>query len=167
MKILVLDGNQNQAVAAVRSLADAGHEVRVGEANPWSKAGWSRFSSGSFQYPNPEQDATGFLSRIAEIASQQAGTLVLPMTEATTLPISARREMLVSAGARLVVPNHSDVLRAFNKDDMVRLASSFGIAVPKTVLVRNTDDARRAGVELKFPVVLSPAVRLSLNPMEA
>src|SRR5262249_41328521 len=101
-------------------------------------------------------DATGFLSRIAEIASQQAGTLVLPMTEATTLPISARREMLVSAGARLVVPDHSDVLRAFNKDDMVRLASSFGLAVPKTVLVRNTDDARRAGMELKFPVVLKP-----------
>ena len=156
MRILVLDGNQNQAVAAVRSLADAGHEVRVGEANPWSKAGWSRFCSGSFEYPNPEQDATGFLSRIAEIASQQAGTLVLPMTEATTLPISARREMLVSAGARLVVLDHSDVLRAFNKDEMVRLASSFGVAVPKTVLVRNTDEARRAGAELKFPVVLKP-----------
>jgi predicted ATP-grasp superfamily ATP-dependent carboligase len=156
MKILVLDGNQNQAVAAVRSLADAGHEVLVGEANPWSKAGWSRFSRGSVQYPNPEQDAAGFLSRIAGFASLHAGTLVLPMTEATTLPISAQRDVLLSAGARLVLPDHSDVMRAFNKDEMVRLASSLGVAVPKTVLVSNTDDARRAGMELKFPVVLKP-----------
>jgi predicted ATP-grasp superfamily ATP-dependent carboligase len=156
MRILVLDGNQNQAVAAVRSLADAGHEVLVGEANPWSKAGWSRFCKGSFHYPNPERDAEGFLSRIAELASQHTGTLVLPMTEATTLPVSARREMLTSSGARLVLPDHFDVVRAFNKDEMVRLASSLGVAVPKTVVVRNAEDAKRAVAELKFPVVLKP-----------
>ena len=34
MRILVLDGNQNQAVASVRSLADAGHEVLVGARDP-------------------------------------------------------------------------------------------------------------------------------------
>ena len=152
----MLDGNQNQSVAAVRSLADAGHEVLVGEANSWSKAGWSRFCKASFQYPNPEQDTEAFLSRIAELAAQHAGTMVLPMTEATTLPLSARREVLVSAGSRLVLPDHSDVLRAFNKNEMVGLASSLGIAVPKTVLVRNSDDAKRAGAELKFPVVLKP-----------
>src|SRR5215469_9287948 len=145
MRILVLDGNQNQAVAAVRSLADAGHEVLVGESSPWSKAGWSRFSTGTFQYPNPEADAAGFLRRIAETARQHTGTMVLPMTEATTLPISAQRDVLLSSGARLVLPDHSNVLRAFNKDEMVRLASSLGVAVPKTVLVKNTDDARRAG----------------------
>jgi predicted ATP-grasp superfamily ATP-dependent carboligase len=156
MRILVLDGNQNQAVAAVRSLADAGREVLVGEANPWSKAGWSRFCKGSFQYPNPERDTEGFLSRIAELASQHTGTLVLPMTEATTLPISARRELLTSTGARLVLPDRSDVMRAFNKDEMGRLASSLGVAVPNTVLVRNADDAKRAASELKFPVVLKP-----------
>ena len=152
----MLDGNQNQSVAAVRSLADAGHEVLVGEANPWSKAGWSRFCQESFQYPNPEQDAESFLSRIVEVASQRAGTMVLPMTEATTLPVSARRELLVSAGARLVLPDHSDVLRAFNKHEMVRLAASLGVAVPKTILLRNSDDAKRAGAELQFPVVLKP-----------
>jgi predicted ATP-grasp superfamily ATP-dependent carboligase len=156
MRVLVLDGNQNQAVAAVRSLADAGHEVLVGEANPWSKAAWSRFCRESFPYPNPEQDAEGFLSRIVEFASPQPGTLVLPMTETTTLPISARRDVLAAAGARLVLPDHSDVVRAFNKDEMVRLASSLDVAVPKTIMVRNIEDANRAIAELTFPVVLKP-----------
>ena len=152
----MLDGNQNQAVASVRSLADAGHDVLVGESSPWSKAGWSRFCRGTFQYPNPEEDAAGFIARISEIAKPQPGTLVLPMTEATTLPVSAQRNTLLSDGARLVLPDHADVLRAFNKNEMVRLAASIGIAVPKTVTVSNIEDARRACQALKFPLVLKP-----------
>lgn len=156
MRILVLDGNQNQAVASVRSLADAGHEVLVGEASPWSKAGWSRFCRGTFQYPNPEEDGAEFIARISEVAKQQPGTLVLPMTEATTLPVSAQRDVLFADGARLVLPDHADVLRACNKNEMVQLAASIGVAVPKTVAVSNVDDARRAGEVLQFPVVLKP-----------
>jgi predicted ATP-grasp superfamily ATP-dependent carboligase len=167
MRILVLDGNQNQAVASVRSLADAGHEVLVGEASPWSKAGWSRFCRGTFQYPNPEEDASGFIARISEIAKPQPGTLVLPMTEATTLPVSAQRDALLSEGAGLVLPDHSDVLRAFNKNEMVQLATSIGIVVPKTVAVSNVADARRAGQVLKFPVVLKPRSSVETQPYGA
>ena len=106
MKILVLDGNQNQAVASVRSLAKAGHEVLAGETSSWSKAGWSRYCSGMFDYPDPEQDVAGFVGRIREIAKQDSGTLVLPMTEVTTLPLSAQRSLILSTGARLVFPAH-------------------------------------------------------------
>ena len=149
MRILVLDGNQNQAVASVRSLADAGHEVLVGKSNSWSKAGWSRFCKGAFEYPNPEKDSPAFIARLSEIAKQQPGTLVLPMTEATTLPISAHRDKLLSVGARLVLPDHAEVLRAFNKNEMVQLASSLGIAVPRTVAISHEDDLRRAGETLR------------------
>lgn len=156
MRILVLDGNQNQAVASVRSLADAGHEVLVGESSSWSKAGWSRFSKATFEYPNPEKDYSGFIERIAEVAKQQSGTLVMPMTEATMLPISAQRERLLSSGARLVLPDHGDVLRAFNKHEMVQLASSIGITIPKTRAVSTEDDLRQAAQMLTFPLVLKP-----------
>jgi len=156
MRVLVLDGNQNQAVASVRSLAKAGHEVLVGESSPWSKAGWSRHCSGTFEYPDPERDVAGLIARIREIAGQQPGTLVLPMTEVTTLPLSAQRDVLLSSGARLVLPAHEDVLRAFNKDEMVRLAASLGVAVPNTMAVSNSEDARRAGQRLCFPVVIKP-----------
>ena len=40
MRVLVLDGNENQAVACVRSLAKGGHVVSVGADSSWSKAGW-------------------------------------------------------------------------------------------------------------------------------
>jgi predicted ATP-grasp superfamily ATP-dependent carboligase len=156
MRILVLDGNQNQAVASVRSLADAGHEVLVGESSSWSKAGWSRFAKGTFEYANPEKDSSSFIERISAVAKQRSGTLIMPMTEATMLPISAQRERLLSSGARLVLPDHVDVLRAFNKNEMVQLASSIGIAIPRTRAVSNEDDLRQASQTLKFPLVLKP-----------
>jgi predicted ATP-grasp superfamily ATP-dependent carboligase len=156
VRILVLDGNQNQAVASVRSLANAGHEVLAGASNSWSKAGWSRSSHATFQYPDPHKDVSAFVARIAEVATQQSGTLVLPMTEATTLPLSAQREVLQNAGAKLVLPSHDDVLRAFNKEETVRLAAALGIAVPKTTSVSSEDEARAACEATKFPVVLKP-----------
>jgi predicted ATP-grasp superfamily ATP-dependent carboligase len=156
VRILVLDGNQNQAVASVRSLAKAGHEVLVGESSSWSKAGWSRSCRGFFRYPDPHHDASSFVARISEVSAQQSGTLVLPMTEATTLPLSAQRDTLLAAGARLVLPSRADVLRAFDKQETVRLAASLGIAVPKTTVVCNAEDARNVGQETTFPVVLKP-----------
>jgi predicted ATP-grasp superfamily ATP-dependent carboligase len=156
MRVLVLDGNQNQAVASVRSLAQAGHRVLVGESARWSKAGWSRFSRGTFQYPGPREDAAAFVRRIAEVAGEEPGTLVLPMTEATTLPISRCSDLLIAARARLVLPEHSNVVRAFDKHAMIVLAASLGIAVPKTTMIRSAAEARDLARSISHPVVLKP-----------
>jgi predicted ATP-grasp superfamily ATP-dependent carboligase len=154
MRVLVLDGNQNQAVAAVRSLARAGHEVWAGESSSWSKAGWSQSCHETFQYPVPHRDPSAFVERIAELA--HSGALVLPMTEATMLPLSAQREALLASGARMVVPSHGDVLRAFDKQETTRLATSLGVSVPKTMVVTNIEEANHARDTLSFPVVLKP-----------
>ena len=167
MRVLVLDGNQNQAVAAVRSLARAGHRVLVGESTSWSKAGWSRSSSGTFRYPSPQEDASAFVARIVEITRAEPGTLVLPVTEATTLPLSVSRDAVFGAGGRMVLPAHSDLLRAFDKAETTRLAASLGIAVPKTFLITNSDDASRVRDVIPFPMVLKPRSSEELGPRGA
>ncbi|MFZ0772490.1 MAG: ATP-grasp domain-containing protein [Candidatus Sulfotelmatobacter sp.] len=156
MKILVLDGNQNQAVASVRSLARQGHMVRVGESHPWSKAGWSRYCSGSFQYASPESDPQRFLSDIVAEVAKEGHPLVLPMTEATTLLISGGRERLLAAGAQLVLPSHADLLRAVDKRQTTALAQSLGIAIPKTYAVSGVEEVREISRGMQFPVVLKP-----------
>ena len=156
MRVLVLDGNQNQAVASVRSLARQGHTVLVGESSSWSKAGWSRHCHGSFQYPAPQKDADAFIRRLTEMVREQPGTLVLPMTEATTLPVSEQRDALRTAGARLVLPAHRDLLRAFNKAETTRLACSLGISVPVTVTLAHDSEAAQAAKSITYPVVLKP-----------
>ncbi|HEY0003481.1 MAG TPA: ATP-grasp domain-containing protein [Pyrinomonadaceae bacterium] len=156
MRILVLDGNENQSVACVRSLARAGHSVSVGADSSWSKAGWSRFSHSSFQYISPQQDAAAFVERIAMEAGREAGTLVLPMTEQTTLPLSAARARILERGGRLVLPAHETVLRAFDKQQTTRLAASLGIDVPQTSLLLERKQAEEFAVAARYPVVLKP-----------
>lgn len=156
MRVLVLDGNENQAVACVRSLGSAGHEVVVGAATSWSKAGWSRFATSSVTYKPPQVDSAEFIRSIVDLIRGYEGTLVLPMTERTTLPISEHRAQLLEAGARLVLPPHENVLRAFDKSYTTQLASSLGCAVPWTVRLTTEDEARGFAETARYPVVLKP-----------
>jgi predicted ATP-grasp superfamily ATP-dependent carboligase len=154
MNILVLDANQNQAVASVRSLARAGHTVFAGESSSWSKAGWSRSCSGQMKYVSPRQNVDAFLNDLFAFVRQNPGILILPMTEATTLPVSEHRDSLVGAGSRLVLPEHEDLLRAFDKDETTRLAASLGVAFPKTIVIANGQQAHDVSPSLSYPVVL-------------
>jgi predicted ATP-grasp superfamily ATP-dependent carboligase len=163
MNVLVLDGNQNQAVASVRSLAHSGHSVFVGEATAWSKAGWSRSCMGTLRYPPPQNQTGAFVQAIATFVQQRPGTLVLPMTEATTLPISANRDLLIASGGRLVLPAHADLLRAFDKDETTRLAASLGVPVPKTVLITSAEQAEKVAKSASYPVVLKPRASEELS----
>jgi predicted ATP-grasp superfamily ATP-dependent carboligase len=154
MRVLVLDGNENQAVACVRSLARAGHSVSVGADSSWSKAGWSRFSLSSFQYASPQRDASAFIESLAEEVRREPDTLVLPMTERTALPLSAEREKILEAGGRLLLPPHETVLRAFDKEQTTRLAESLGINVPRTTLIHDSEQALALAASSSYPLVL-------------
>jgi predicted ATP-grasp superfamily ATP-dependent carboligase len=156
MRILVLDGDQNQAVACVRSLALGGHTVFAGESRPWSKASWSRFSAGSCQYASPQLRPSQFLDDLLAECQKERGTLVLPMTEASTLVISAHRDRFAAANARLVLPSHADLLRAVDKRLTTDLAQSLGMVVPKTATVQCAEPIPAAVQNLRFPVVLKP-----------
>jgi len=156
MRILVLDGNQNQAVACVRSLAQQGHTVWVGESRSWSKAGWSRFCAGTFQYSPMQLNPDRFIDDVLAQCKKEPGTLVLPMTEASTLVISAHRERLAEIGARFALPAHDDLLRAVDKSKTTELAESVGMAVPKTLTFKCAE-ARSVDLRgLRFPLVVKP-----------
>jgi predicted ATP-grasp superfamily ATP-dependent carboligase len=157
MDVIVLDGNENQAVAAARSLAAAGHRVVVGASTSWSKAGWSRASAETFRYTSPQQDPEAFIDDLLKCVRRLHQPLLLPMTERTTLPISAMRDRLHVAGARTVLPDHEVVLRAFDKRQTLALAESLGIRVPKTVVITSVAVADSIADELPYPVVLKPS----------
>ena len=163
MNVLILDGNENQAVACARSLGRAGHSVRVGSPSSWCKAGMSRWCSRSFVYRDPQEDTKDFISTVLDEARKCPGTLVLPMTEGTTLPLSSCRDQLFAASAQLVLPPHDVVLRAFDKSATIDLARSLGIAVPETSLLEQGDCPELVAATLRFPVVLKPRSSFETN----
>lgn len=158
MRAIILDGNENQAVAATRSLSRAGYAVTVGSAESWSKAGWSRDAAGSFTYPSPGSDPAGFIQRLTHELTRGGPAVVMPMTEASTIPVSLQRAELEAAGGMMLLPPHDVLLRVFDKRGMTELAKSLGIAVPRTWVVEAETDAAMLARELPYPVVLKPNV---------
>jgi predicted ATP-grasp superfamily ATP-dependent carboligase len=167
MRVLVLDGNENQAVACVRSLTRAGHYVVVGAPTSWSKAGWSRSCKGTFVYASPQHDPRSFVRCIGDQAHSVPGTLVLPLTEWTTLPLSARREEIFAVGGRLVLPPHDTVLRAFDKNTTVCVAQTQGVRVPRTALLIEGIHARQQAEVFPYPAVLKPRRSVEAGPSGA
>jgi predicted ATP-grasp superfamily ATP-dependent carboligase len=158
VRAIVLDGNENQAVAATRSLARGGYRVTVGSTESWSKAGWSRRAAGSFTYPSPASDPDAFVRRLVLELAQGGPAVVMPMTESSTIPVSLHRAEIEAAGGRLLLPPHDVLLRVFDKSGMTELARSLGIAVPRTWVVETETDVATLARELPYPVVLKPNV---------
>lgn len=159
MTIIVLDGNENQAVAAVRSLSSAGHHVIVGSETSWSKAGWSRGCRATFTYLSPEHDVAGFLNGVLSALRSLGEAIVLPMTERSMLPLSQERARIQAGGGYLVLPAHERVIEACSKPVTSGLASRLGIPVPGTMTLGDDPvEARRVSTELTYPVVLKPAM---------
>lgn len=156
MNVIILDGNENQAVASVRSLGKARYRVAVGATESWSKAGWSKYCSLAFRYPGPEFGASDFVSSIAERVSAIRGGLVVPMTEETTLPLSEHRQRIFEAGGKLVLPAHPVVLQAFDKNYTTNLARSLGIRVPETCSIQHAEEAIHLAETFPLPAVLKP-----------
>ena len=165
MDVIVLDGNENQAVACVRSLASQGHRVHVGASTSWSKAGWSRDATSTFEYPASQDDVNAFIACVVERARQIPGVLVLPLTERTTLPVSEHRDQFGSVGAKLVLPAHDRVLQAFDKERTTQLASSLGIPVPKTAVLRTVSEIDEGAKYVGFPAVLKPRSSEEVTPV--
>ena len=158
VRAIILDGNENQAVAATRSLARAGYRVAVGAAEAWSKAGWSRHATSTFSYPSPASDPDGFVRRLCLELEQGGPAVVMPMTEASTIPVSLHRAEIGAAGGTMLLPPHDVLLRVFDKRAMTALAQSLGIAVPRTWVAAMDTDVVRLARELPYPVVLKPNV---------
>lgn len=156
MKALILDGDENQAVACVRSLSQAGYTVYVGSSSQSWKAGWSRYCHGRFLYPSPENDSESFVRRVTHEVRACGGALVLPMTEFTILPLSGSRDELIAAGAQFVLPSHATILKTFDKFQMMALAKELGIVVPRTMKIEGATDVHGLIPLLRFPVVLKP-----------
>lgn len=154
MRVLLLDGAVNPAVAAVRSLGRAGHRVYVGSSGEWSKTGWSRYAFGSFTYPSAQNSIEEFAERIAAEINGDNGTFVLPATEKTAMALSARRSLIEDAGGRLVMPRHDVMLKACDKGYTTRLAADLGVASPRTCLLNDQQSAERTAANFPYPAAL-------------
>ena len=154
MYALVLDGELKSALTAVRSLGRAGRKVSVGSTRGSAMAGFSRFSSDHFVYPDPKIDQDKFVAHIIKAAKRFPEPPVLfTFSDATYLTVFAYRKELMEH-CLIVLPEMNAVTKAFDKAETYTLARMLGIP---TV----TEYEYNPASVVSFPVVVKPKTSVS------
>jgi predicted ATP-grasp superfamily ATP-dependent carboligase len=155
LAILVTDGNQRSALAAVRALGTAGIPVTVGEQQPRSLAGASRYCTRRVCYPSPTDDSERFLAALIEELRAGPYNLVLPMTDITTQLISTVRDTFPSP-VRVPFPGPAQVNLVQDKRRILLLARQLGMDCPETFLLDEAESVEAIAERVRFPVVIKP-----------
>lgn len=152
-KVLVLDGHSAAALAFTRSLGRAGHWVAVGSNRGiFAAATLSRYCRCRFEYPPSTESMTAFVEAVRDFCARQNIEAVFPITDWTTLPLSAYRGNFPKS-CRLALPPHDALDLAGDKYRTVELARSLGVPTPQTWLIQSPRDLEVLP-QLSFPIVV-------------
>jgi predicted ATP-grasp superfamily ATP-dependent carboligase len=154
--VLVTDADRGSALSIVRSLGRRGWRVIAAGHDPTSIGFRSRYASERLVYPAPDRAPTEFVDAVLAAASRLQVDLIIPVTDATILPLHEERDRF-RAVCRVAMPDDADALHVVSdKSRTLELAVSLGVPVPRCVLATSPESAVEAAEHLGWPVVLKP-----------
>lgn len=156
LTILVTDGENRSALAAVRSLGRAGHRLLVTSKMKLSISAASKHCAKRCVISDPLTAPGEYAREILDLIDRESVDVVYPMTEATIYALNnVRKEIealciLASAGA-----DQFDTIS--NKFDLFQRAMQMGVSIPETLFVQNKNDLKTKIDKIRgFPVVVKP-----------
>ena len=154
--VLVTDGEQRSALAVVRSLGRAGHQVHVASSRKHSLAGTSRYCHHSVQTPDPLSQPASFVDYVRGYVKQAGIEVMLPISDASALALLPIKDSL---GTTVIpFPSHDAFVRICDKHAVMQAASEVGIRIPEQRVINSVSEATTTDFDgLGFPLVLKPA----------
>jgi predicted ATP-grasp superfamily ATP-dependent carboligase len=155
--ILVTDGDERAALAVVRSLGRAGHEVHVASESGRSIAGASRFSESESRVPSPLRGRDEYFEALRRLAQDRAIQVLLPVGEASLRSILGRRDEL--RPVRIPFPALESFEAVSDKGRLLATGRSLGIADPTLASAESQEALERELSKLnedRYPIVLKP-----------
>lgn len=155
-RVLVTDGSQRAALAAVRALGREGIEVVVAESSTPNLSSRSRYCSATFTYPSPFEDAGSFTRAIRDGAIRQRIDLIVPITDIASAVLAEQRDQ-IDSHVRVAVPDVETFWRASDKNTLHQLAESLGVPTPTLRYVDGMGNTEDALSDVTFPCVIKPS----------
>ena len=152
-RILILDGQTNQALACARSLGRAGYVVAVASRFRWPLAGWSRYCSRQFHLRG---ETPADYARLRDEVRSFRADWVLPLTEPACLLCNLERAEWEQTGARIACASQDMLSNAFDKAATIEAARRCGVSVPQTRIPDSVESAREAASQVGYPCVIKP-----------
>lgn len=155
MRILVTDGDARATLAVVRALGRSGHYVAVGERQSPALAQSSRYCRERLTYPDPFENGPAFVSWLLSEVQRLGIDVVLPVSDVATALVADHRAEFERI-CRVPLPPRGALLRAADKADVMRLAETLGVPIPRTFFLEEPAQIEAAAAALTFPVVVKP-----------
>jgi carbamoylphosphate synthase large subunit len=159
--VLVTDGEQRAALAAVRSLGAAGHHVEVCSIRGRSLAGASRFALKDHVVPSPLLEPDGFGRKVEWLLAERNFDVLLPISEPSLLAILPRRNDLPDV--QIPFASEESFRNICDKQVVLRAASEVGIATPRQFVIHRQGEAFAPPQDLPFPLVVKPSRSIGEN----
>lgn len=145
------------SLALVRSLGRQGIEVFCGEEAPFAPCFFSRYCTGSFQYPSPADDPEGFIDfmaeKVQELKPPDGEPYVLMPVHKETWLFAKHRERF-EPYVSLPLTSYENMALTHDKGRLANLAEELGIRIPQTLQFQSLDEVYRAVPDVQFPVFL-------------
>ena len=152
MPVIVTNARNRMAYAITKSLGTKHIRVYTSDFVPRSMSFASKYSSGSFLYPSPFSQQSGFIQTLMEKVKLHCCNVLIPVGEETYLIAKHKQKFLQHTN--VVVPDYDQILTAHNKDRWGALAAELGIRCPTTFEI---EDVRLGRADrLPFPVLIKP-----------
>lgn len=154
--ILITDGDERSALAVVRSLGSAGHDVYVCSSSGRSIAGASRHARAERAVAPSLTSPKEFAQGLKSLISMWGIDTLLPMTEQAFNAIFANSALFTD----VVIPGPtSEQFRAISDKQLVMdAAADCGLGVPAQVVLSTPSDVETLReADLDFPLVIKPA----------
>jgi predicted ATP-grasp superfamily ATP-dependent carboligase len=154
--VLVTDTDRGSALAVIRSLGRAGFRVVAADGDPRSLGFRSRYAAERVVLPPAGSDPRRFMEALLEAVRDHRVDLVIPVTD-EVIQILARHRRRFEGLCRLAIAEPRALRSVSDKARTVRLARRLGVPVPRTAVVRTTEEALQHAASVGFPLAIKAA----------
>jgi D-aspartate ligase len=115
---------------------------------------FSRFCEVRFA-PNSHEEPLALKEYLLMNANELSGAVIFPTRDADVLFLDNHREQL-EPHYRLAIPSRHALLKVIDKASLVEAAIQAGVPVPRTLVVRDTDQIPLVAEKVGYPCVVKP-----------
>src|SRR4029077_20616291 len=143
-------------LAAIRSLGRHGLRVVALDHQPYALGFRSRYAE-PLLAPDPLDDEAAFVAALQAIAEESDDVLPVFPTHDEHLNAIARNAAVLGERYRFPFPSWDVLEKIQSKRHQLETAEAVGVAVPRPFPPRSAEEARAAGQEVGYPLIVKPS----------
>jgi predicted ATP-grasp superfamily ATP-dependent carboligase len=149
-------------LAAIRSLGRNGLRVLAVDHRPFALGLRSRYAEARLA-PEPLDDEEGFVEALQAIARETDDVLPIFPTHDEHLNTIARHADVLGERYRFPFPSWDVLEKIQSKRHQLETAEAAGVSVPRTRYPLSAEEARAAGAEVGFPLIVKPSANVGFR----